>query len=299
MAAKNDGNGPEDGPQTGSQREGALPHLLAVMATLRRRCPWDREQSFESIAPYTVEEAYEVADAIARRDWPGLKEELGDLLFQVVFHAHLAAEAGLFAFDDVARAAGDKMVARHPHVFDRFAGSAGSDAMASARSQSEAWEADKARQRRDAARREGRLPSALDGVAAGLAPLTRAAKLQKRAAATGFDWPDAAGVVADAGREFDELKREIASGGGRVRLEDELGDLLFSAVNLTRHLGLDPETALARTNRKFEARFRHIEARLAERGRSADDASRSEMERLWNEAKLSRPRPRPPIPPSS
>ncbi len=277
--------------RTMAERSGAapepLPRLLAVMAALRRRCPWDREQDFDSIAPYTVEEAYEVADAIARRDWPGLQEELGDLLFQVVFHAHLAGEAGLFAFDDVARAAGDKMIERHPHVF----AAADSGDAASARDQSEAWEARKARQRRAAARREGRLPSALDGIAAGLAPLTRAAKLQQRAAATGFDWPDAAAVVADAGREFDELRHEIASGGGRGRLEDELGDLLFSAVNLARHLGVDPEAALARTNRKFEARFRHIEARLAERGRSADDASLPEMERLWNEAKLSEAAP--------
>lgn len=262
-----------------------LPRLLAVMAALRRHCPWDRQQDFDSIAPYTVEEAYEVADAIARRDWPGLQEELGDLLFQVVFHAHLAAEAGLFAFDDVARAAGDKMVDRHPHVF--AAPDNGDDATASVRDQSEVWEARKARQRRAAARREGRLPSALDGIATGLAPLTRAAKLQQRAAATGFDWPDAAAVVADAGREFAELEHEIASGGGRERLEDELGDLLFSAVNLARHLGIDPEAALARTNRKFEARFRHIETRLAERGRSAAAASLPEMERLWNEAKLS------------
>ena len=265
--------------------QGALARLLAVMAALRRRCPWDREQTFRSIAPFTVEEAYEVADAIERQDWPGLKEELGDLLFQVVFHAHMAAEAGLFAFDDVARAAADKMEARHPHV---FAGQAGID---SARRQSEAWEAQKASQRRAAAEREGRLPSALDGIAAGLAPLTRAAKLQRRAAATGFDWPDTAGVVADSEREFDELKREIATGGGRDRLEDELGDLLFSAVNLARHLDVDPEVALARTNRKFEARFRHIEARLAARGRSAEGASLEEMERLWNEAKLNPPAP--------
>ena len=259
-----------------------LRRLLAIMARLRDResgCPWDVEQDFRTIAPYTIEEAYEVADAIENEDWAALRDELGDLLFQVVFHARMAAEAGHFAFDDVARGIADKMIRRHPHVF----GSRGD--IADAAAQTVAWEEHKAAERAERAARRGTPSSALDGVTAGLPALMRAAKLQQRAARVGFDWPDAAHVVSDVEGELGELKAEMASGAARDRLEDEMGDLLFTVVNLARHLEIDPESALRRTNAKFERRFRHVEARLAEDGRSTQEATLEEMDALWREAK--------------
>ena len=265
----------------------ALPRLLAIVAKLRDRdggCPWDAEQTFRTIAPYTIEEAYEVADAIGREDWKALEEELGDLLFQVVFHARMAEEDGRFAFDDVASAIADKMIRRHPHVFgDARTG------VDTADDQTARWEAHKAAERGSAAEKEGRRPSALDGVTVALPALTRAVKLQKRASRVGFDWPDADRVLSDVLEEFDELNREIARGGDRDRIEDELGDLLFTVVNLARHLDIDPENALRGTNAKFEGRFRYVEGRLAEEGRSTDDATLSEMDALWNEAKSAAP----------
>ena len=259
-----------------------LARLLAIMARLRdpeRGCPWDIAQDFRTIAPYTIEEAYEVADAIERDDFPHLKDELGDLLFQVVFHARMAQEAGYFDFDAVASAISDKMIRRHPHV---FADQAGID---SPEDQTVNWEAQKAAEREAAAAVSGRRASALDGVTAGLPALTRAAKLQKRAARGGFDWPDAAHVVADVDGELDELKAEIAAGAGHDRIEDEMGDVLFTLVNLARHLGVDPESALRRTNAKFERRFRHVEDGLALQGRTTQEATLDEMDALWREAK--------------
>jgi len=261
---------------------GPLARLLAIMARLRdpqTGCPWDVEQDFRTIAPYTIEEAYEVADAIEKADFPHLKDELGDLLFQVVFHARMAQEAGHFDFDDVATGVSDKMIRRHPHVFADQTGIDSADA------QTVNWEAQKAAEREDAAAQDGRDASALDGVTPGLPALTRAAKLQKRAARVGFDWPDAAHVVADVEGEFDELKVEMAADAPHDRLEDEMGDLLFTVVNLARHLGVDPESALRRTNAKFERRFRHVETELAQQGRRTQEATLEEMDALWRQAK--------------
>ncbi|HZK89006.1 MAG TPA: nucleoside triphosphate pyrophosphohydrolase [Stellaceae bacterium] len=248
--------------------------LLEVMARLRdleRGCPWDLQQDFSTIAPYTVEEAYEVADAIERSDMPALKDELGDLLLQVVFHARMAEEAGLFAFDDVANAISDKMIRRHPHVF-------GDAQIAGVAAQNEAWEAHKAAERAAA----GGADSVLDGIALALPALLRAAKVSRRAARIGFDWPDARGVIAKVNEEIAEIEDEIATGGGRDRLEDEIGDLLFAAANLARKLDIEPETALRRATAKFERRFRRVEALAAERGIGRDlDA----LEALWRQVK--------------
>jgi nucleoside triphosphate diphosphatase len=271
----------EPDPIAGDDQQ-PLARLLAIMARLRdprNGCPWDVEQDFRTIAPYTIEEAYEVADAIEKGDFPHLKDELGDLLFQVVFHARMAQEAGHFDFNDVASGISDKMIRRHPHV---FADQSGID---DAAAQTVNWEAQKAAEREAQAARDGRRPSALDGVTPGLPALTRAAKLQKRAARVGFDWPDAAHVVADVEGEFDELKAEMAAGSPHDRLEDEMGDLLFSVVNLARHLGVDPESALRRTNAKFERRFRHVEDGLAKENRTTREASLEDMDALWRQAK--------------
>ena len=251
--------------------EAALAALLALMARLRDRdggCPWDAEQSFATIAPYTIEEAYEVADAIARGDRSDLREELGDLLFQVVFHARIAEEEGAFAFADVAEAITRKMVARHPHVFG--------DATAHDAAR---WEDMKASER--AAKAKGGL---LDDVPLALPALLRAAKLQKRAARIGFDWPDLLPVLDKLEEEIGELKAEIAAGSPKDRLEDELGDVLFVIANIGRHLGVEAETALRSTNAKFERRFRHIEARLAERGLDGRQPL-DLLDALWDEAK--------------
>ncbi|MBV8776516.1 MAG: nucleoside triphosphate pyrophosphohydrolase [Alphaproteobacteria bacterium] len=248
--------------------------LLGIMARLRdpeRGCPWDREQDFATIAPYTIEEAYEVADAIERGDMSALKDELGDLLLQVVFHARMAEEAGLFAFADVAEAIAEKMIRRHPHVF-------GNAEIASVAAQNEAWEAHKAAERAA----HGAADSVLDGVALALPALLRAAKISKRAARIGFDWPDARGVIAKLHEEIAELEAEIALGGAAERLEDEVGDLLFAATNLARKLDIEPETALRRATAKFERRFRRVEALAAESGADGDlDA----LEALWQEVK--------------
>ncbi|HZS83776.1 MAG TPA: nucleoside triphosphate pyrophosphohydrolase [Stellaceae bacterium] len=256
-----------------------MQRLLAIMARLRdpeRGCPWDREQSFATIAPYTIEEAYEVAEAIAAGDMAALKDELGDLLFQVVFHARMAEEEGHFAFADVAAAIADKMVRRHPHVF-------GDESIASSAAQTIAWEEQKAAERR--AKAADRPLSALDGVGTALPALTRAHKIQARAARVGFDWGAAEPVFAKIAEETAELRAELAAGAAPERLADEIGDLLFAVVNLSRHLKIDPEEALKQGTRKFERRFRSVEARLAERGRSAAEASLEEMEAEWQRAK--------------
>ena len=251
--------------------------LLAVMARLRdpeRGCAWDVEQSFESIAPYTVEEAYEVADAIQRNDLDDLRDELGDLLLQVVFHSRMAEELDAFAFDDVCRAIVDKMVRRHPHVF-------ADAAVRDSAEQTVAWETQKAAER--AAKGPG-AAGVLDGVAAGLPALTRAVKLTRRAARVGFDWPDAATVIDKLREETAELEVEIASGDAALQRE-ELGDLLFVCANLARKLDVDPEDALRAANAKFARRFSHIEAELARDGRTPEQSDLTEMDGLWNAAK--------------
>src|SRR5215831_14953794 len=228
-----------------------LNQLLAIMARLRDRergCPWDREQNFSTIAPYTIEEAYEVADAIERGDMPALKDELGDLLFQVVFHARMAEEAGIFDFDDVAAAIADKMERRHPHVFG--------DAEIASAAQTEAWEQHKAAERRDRAQYSADAHSVLDGVALALPALLRAVKIQNRAARVGFDWREACPVFDKIAEEITELRTELDHDGDRERLEEEMGDLLFAVANLARKLELDPEVALRRATAKFEKRFR-------------------------------------------
>lgn len=258
-----------------------IERLLWVMARLRDPdggCPWDLEQNFSTIAPYTLEEAYEVADAIARDDLDHLEGELGDLLLQVVYHAQMAKEAGLFDFDDVAATIADKMVRRHPHVF-------GAATIASAEAQSHAWEATKAREREARAAGEGGSHRLLDDVPLALPALMRAAKLQKRAARVGFDWPEATQVLDKIEEEIAELRAELGQHAPQERLTDEIGDLLFAAVNLARHLGVDGEAALRSSNAKFERRFAAIEDSLGARGQRLEEASLDEMEQLWQQAK--------------
>ena len=253
-----------------------IDRLLAIMARLRdpeRGCPWDIEQNFATIAPYTIEEAYEVADAIERGDMAALKDELGDLLLQVAFHARMAEQAGLFGFDDVAAAIADKMVRRHPHVF-------GDADIASVAAQNEAWEAHKAAER--AATGQAEAVSVLDGVALALPALLRAAKISRRAAHIGFDWPDADSVIDKLEEEIDELEFEIDSEADRAVIEEEVGDLLFAAANLARKLDIEPETALRRATAKFERRFRQVEAFAKERGIGPDLEA---LEALWQEVK--------------
>jgi nucleoside triphosphate diphosphatase len=252
--------------------------VLEVMARLRDPecgCPWDRIQTFATIAPYTLEEAFEVADAIERDDLEALREELGDLLFQVVFHARLAEEQSAFDFAAVARGLSEKMRRRHPHVF-------GTVQVADADAQTVAWEAHKARER--AARSDG----ALDGVPVNLPALARAQKLGRRAARVGFDWPDANAVLDKLAEETRELEGALqARERSPEAVEEELGDLLFTIANLARHLDLDAEGALRRASLKFERRFREVEARLAAGGRTPDEAEAGELERLWSEVKES------------
>jgi len=258
-----------------------LPRLLDIMARLRdpeHGCPWDLEQSFSTIAPYTIEEAYEVAEAAERGEPEALKDELGDLLLQVVFHARMAEEARQFAFNDVARGIADKMVRRHPHVF--------ADAeVEGAAAQTVAWEAQKAEERRARAVAAGHPESALDGVGLGLPALTRAEKLQKRAARVGFDWPSTPPVLDKIEEEIVELRTEIERNGAPERIADELGDLLFAVVNLARRLSVDPEQALRSANRKFERRFRGVEARLTATGTPITKATLDEMEAEWERVK--------------
>ncbi|HEX4892341.1 MAG TPA: nucleoside triphosphate pyrophosphohydrolase [Hyphomicrobiaceae bacterium] len=283
--------------------------LIEIMAALRTPvtgCPWDLEQDFASIAPYTIEEAYEVADAIARHDLADLREELGDLLLQVVYHARLAEEEGAFAFGDVVEGITEKMIRRHPHVFgDAEARTAG---MAKG-----AWEKIKAEERAAKAAERARLigshttagvpsqvqPSLLADVPLGLPSLTRAIKLQEKAARVGFDWPSLAPVLAKMKEELAELEAvalaadprgpsptgEGAEPAARQHIEEEFGDLLFVMANVARHLSIDPETALRKANDKFRRRFAHIEAQLAARGRTPEQSTLAEMDALWDEAK--------------
>lgn len=259
--------------------------LLAIMARLRGPggCPWDRAQTFATIAPYTIEEAYEVADAIARDDVQELKSELGDLLLQVVFHARMAEEAGAFAFNDVAAAISAKMLDRHPHVF----GHAGVEEAAA---QEKAWEALKARERAEKAAAAGRTPSALDDVALALPALMRAQKIAKRAARAGFDYADAHDARAKLHEEIDELfealsRDEAGEDGARDDVVEELGDVLFSAVCVAMKLKVDAEEALRAGNAKFEARFRAMEAHLAQAGRTLQDCDMTELDAAWDAVK--------------
>ena len=253
--------------------DGGMPRLLEIMRRLRdpqTGCPWDIEQSFDTIAPYTIEEAHEVADAIARQAYDELPSELGDLLFQSVFHAQIAQDKGLFSFDDVVRSISDKMLARHPHVF----GDESRDK--SAAQQTLDWEKIKAAERGPA--------RVLDGVALGLPALTRAGKLQKRASRVGFDWPSTDEVLAKITEETAELV-EARDSLTQAEVEEEFGDLLFVMANLARHLDLDPEAALRAANAKFSRRFGRIEDWLAEADRTPAQSDLAEMDALWNRAK--------------
>ncbi|MBL9057404.1 MAG: nucleoside triphosphate pyrophosphohydrolase [Rhodobacteraceae bacterium] len=262
-------------PPTDSDRlvhdpDGGMPRLLEIMRRLRdpaTGCPWDIEQDFASIAPYTLEEAHEVADAIARQAWAELPGELGDLLFQVVFHAQMARDQGLFGFDDVVRAIADKMVARHPHVF----GNESRDK--TPEQQTVDWEKIKAAERGPA--------RVLDGVALGLPALTRAVKLQKRTARVGFDWPSTDEVLAKLREEMEELT-EARNTLGEAEILEEFGDLLFVMANLARHMNIDPEAALRGANAKFTRRFARIEDWLAEAGKTPAESNLAEMDALWN-----------------
>ena len=268
-----------------------LLEIMAALRTPRTGCPWDLEQDFASIAPYTLEEAYEVVDAIERGDLADLRDELGDLLLQVVFHARMAEEQGSFAFGDVVEAITRKLIRRHPHVF-------GNTEDLSPEAVKSLWDSIKAEEKaeRRASRESlGQTPDAheagfLSGIPTALPALTRAQKLTAKAAKVGFDWPEAAQVIDKIHEELEEVK-EASSSGRKDRIEDEIGDLLFSVTNLARHFGIDPERALRRTNAKFERRFSSIEAALERQDRTLDEASLEEMEKLWVAAKTAEREP--------
>ena len=256
-----------------------IDELLAIMARLRdpeRGCPWDVQQDFASIAPYTIEEAYEVADAIDRGDFDDLREELGDLLLQVVFHAQMAAEQGRFDFADVAQAISSKMIRRHPHVF-------GDVRYADLDAQKQAWEELKAAER--SAKGGAHDASALAGISHGLPEWKRATKLQQRAATTGFDWPDHRPVLDKLAEEIEEVRAEFDAGADPARLEDEIGDVLFVVANLARHAGVDFSRALRHANAKFERRFRRMEQLAADAGSTLAAHDLAAQEALWQRAK--------------
>lgn len=256
--------------------------LIEIMARLRDPdggCQWDLQQTFDTVAPYTVEEAFEVAEAIAERDYPELREELGDLLLQVIFHSQMATEQGLFDFSDVVRTLNDKMIRRHPHVF-------GDQQGADIGAIKQTWERIKAEERQHKGRQH---ESALDGVPAGMPALQRAAKLQKKAARVGFDWPEPAPVLEQVRAEVDELAQAMTQAmdsGSTDEIEDELGDVLFTVVNLSRHLKVDADLALRRASAKFSRRFRQMEAEAGENGQSLKDLQAEQLEELWKSAKV-------------
>lgn len=256
----------------------SIDRLLIIMHRLRdpeSGCPWDRAQTYKTIVPHTLEEAYEVADAIEREDYAELREELGDLLFQIVFYAQLAKEEGRFDFEQVAEAIADKLVRRHPHVFADLQ-------FASAEEQTQHWETLKQEER---AEKSGQgLSSMLDGIARTLPAMSLAHKMQKRVARVGFDWPDQAGVIDKVQEELAELQQDWSDPDRR---EDEIGDLLFTCVNLARHAGCDPEAALRRANQKFESRFRQLEITCHKQNRQLDQLNAEELETLWHEVKKS------------
>lgn len=280
-------------PNTGH----SIDTLLDIMAKLRHPetgCPWDREQTFETIARYTIEEAYEVSDAISRRDQTNLKDELGDLLFQVVFYAQMAREQGLYDFNGITQAVIEKMIRRHPHVF-------GNTPVASEAEQSVAWETHKAAERKAAHKAtDTKAPSVLDGVALALPALMRAEKLQKRAARSGFDWPEVAPVYEKVTEELNETR----DAAGHVppdkgAIEEEIGDLLFACVNLARHLEVDPEAALRRGNDKFDRRFRAVETILADQNQTPADCTIDQLEEIWQRVKRKEPEKTPNLPPAA
>ncbi len=261
----------------------SIDQLLAIMARLRSAdggCPWDREQTFATIAPYTIEEAYEVADAIHRQDTAGLRDELGDLLFQVVFHARMAEEAGSFAFADVVSSICDKMIRRHPHVF-------GEVLVADAAAQTRAWERHKAAERAASAAAGDDDPpvSVLDDVPHTLPALARGHKLQKRAGLIGFDWPDAAGALDKLDEELAELREAVGEDGSAEAIADEMGDVLFCCTNVARKLGLDAEEVMRQANRKFERRFRRMEELAHSQDQDAAAMPLDALEALWQQAK--------------
>ncbi len=271
-------------PAANSDR--GIDRLLTVMARLRHPedgCPWDLVQRAETIVPHTIEEAYEVAEAIETGDLAAEMDELGDLLFQVVFYAQLAEEDDRFNFDDIAAAHADKMISRHPHVFSK-------EDNRQAHNVNILWEERKARERAEKAARAGNAaPSILDGITRGLPAATRATKLQKRAARVGFDWPEVGQVLEKLDEEMLELKELLGDPESRhesAAIEDELGDVLFAVVNLARHLEIDPERALRGANRKFERRFRFVEQSFENEGVNLSDVGLPEMESAWQEAKL-------------
>ncbi len=258
-----------------------IDELLAVMAMLRDPqggCPWDREQDFRSLVSHTLEEAYEVADAIEQGDMAELRAELGDLLFQVVFYAQIAKEQGLFDFDMVASSIVDKLKRRHPHVF-------GDVEIADAHAQTQAWEQYKTQERADKAKQLGKAESALDGVSLALPALVRAEKLQRRAARTGFDWDHWQGVVDKVREELDELSEACETAPMSIQVEEELGDLLFSVVNLSRHLGMGAEGALRGANLKFQRRFQSMESLCRQQGTALDKLGPDQREALWQQVK--------------
>ena len=266
---------------------GDIRRLLDIMARLRDPdggCPWDLEQSFETIVPYTIEEAYEVADAIENGDMERLQDELGDLLFQVVFYAQMAGESGGFDFGDVVAGVSDKMIRRHPHVF-------GDTDVADADTQTIAWESHKAKERESRANAEGRQASVLDDVARGLPALLRAHKLLKRAARVGFDWAEVADVESKIDEEITELRQAVSTAESspesrcRDAIAEEFGDVLFSLVNYARHLGVEPETAMRDANAKFERRFRDVESEMAAAGHDLRRVSLLEYDKAWERAK--------------
>lgn len=260
-----------------------MDRLLDIMAALRdptTGCPWDIEQDFETIVPYTIEEAYEVADAIARQDMESLRDELGDLLFQSVFHAQMATEAGAFTFRDVVKAISDKMERRHPHVF-------GNLAIEDAEQQSQAWEDQKAAERQRKSRNTDAKASILDDVPVALPALKRAQKLGKRMQRVGFDWPDTLSITEKIIEELDELRAELTT-GDMARLKEELGDLLFTVAQIGRRLGIDPEDALQKGNLKVERRFRALENQVRLDGQDIEKISISELETYWQQAKSSK-----------
>jgi len=266
---------------TSSRDIARLLDIMAALRTPKTGCPWDIEQTFETIVPYTIEEAFEVADAIARGDLGDLKDELGDLLLQVVYHARMAEEENAFAFPDVVEAIVTKMIRRHPHVFGEQAGNLTPEQVKGA------WGQIKAEEKAERAARHPESDaqsSLLSSVKAGLPALTRAIELQRKASTVGFDWNDPKAVLAKIHEEADEIGEAIGS-GDKEEIQSEVGDLMFVLVNLARHVGADPDLALRKANAKFERRFAHIETTLRAAGRSLDSASLEEMDRLWHEAK--------------
>ncbi len=255
--------------------------LLYIMSKLRdpkSGCPWDIEQTFKTIAPYTIEEAYEVDEAIRDNDMPALKDELGDLLFQTVFHGQMAKEAGHFTFHDIVQNISDKMVRRHPHVF-------GNGTIKDADAQTHAWEQQKAKERKEKAKASGTVPSALDGVSIALPATLRAVKLQKRAARVGFDWPETLQVLDKLKEETEELVEAASKANNQDHIEEEFGDLMFVMCNLARHLKIDPEEALRSANAKFTRRFKGVESELQKLDKTPEQSSLEEMDDLWNKVK--------------